>query len=116
MVSGFDWDVGNRGKCRKHGVSIEEIERLFEGSMHVFPDVRHSREETRFIGIGQPAGGRRVLVAFTLRRRRGALLIRPISARYMHANEMKHYEAQIAEPEDEPTGRELRPRLRPDDL
>ena len=27
---GFDWDDGNRDKCQKHGVSIGEIERLFE--------------------------------------------------------------------------------------
>jgi uncharacterized DUF497 family protein len=25
---GFDWDHGNRDKCRKHGVSIGEIESL----------------------------------------------------------------------------------------
>lgn len=23
---GFDWDEGNREKCRKHGVSLPEIE------------------------------------------------------------------------------------------
>jgi uncharacterized DUF497 family protein len=23
---GFDWDAGNREKCRKHGVSTAEIE------------------------------------------------------------------------------------------
>ena len=27
---GFDWDDGNRDKCQKHGVSIGEIERLFD--------------------------------------------------------------------------------------
>ena len=115
-VGGFDWDVGNRVKCRKHGVSTDEIESLFGGLLHVFPDARHSSVETRFIGIGRSAGGRHVLVAFTLRRRRGALLIRPISARYMHAKEVKHYEAQVAGIEDEPSGRELRSGFRPDDV
>lgn len=28
-IAGFDWDRGNRAKCRKHGVSAEEIEALF---------------------------------------------------------------------------------------
>lgn len=27
-------------------------------------------------------------------------LVRPISARYMHAKEVKHYEAQIAKPSE----------------
>jgi len=26
VVEGFDWDEENREKCRRHGVSIEEIE------------------------------------------------------------------------------------------
>jgi uncharacterized DUF497 family protein len=26
--SGFEWDEGNRHKCRKHGVSTEEIEHV----------------------------------------------------------------------------------------
>jgi uncharacterized protein len=28
-VAGFKWDAGNRAKCQKHGVSLEEIEDLF---------------------------------------------------------------------------------------
>jgi hypothetical protein len=27
--SGFDWDEGNRAKCRKHGIPTEVIESLF---------------------------------------------------------------------------------------
>ena len=34
-------------------------------------------------------------MAFTLRSRAGQRLIRPISARFMHAKEIAHYEAQI---------------------
>jgi uncharacterized DUF497 family protein len=57
-VAGFNWDEGNREKCRKHGVTIEEIEREIQ--------------KKRFI--------------------------RPISARFMHAKEIKHYEAQNQNP------------------
>jgi uncharacterized DUF497 family protein len=28
----FDWDDGNRTHCRKHGVSIAEIEALLRGT------------------------------------------------------------------------------------
>jgi uncharacterized DUF497 family protein len=25
-LAGFDWDDGNREKCQKHGVALEEVE------------------------------------------------------------------------------------------
>jgi hypothetical protein len=95
-IDGFDWDDGNRGKCTQHAVPIETIESLFEREVHVFPDPGHSTSETRFLAIGRDAGGRHVFVAFTLRGRDGSRLIRPISARWMHAKEIRHLEAQIA--------------------
>lgn len=98
--AGFDWDHGNRGKCRKHGVSIAEIESLFRGTVHVAPDPAHSTREERFKAIGQTPAGRNVLVAFTLRRRGSDVLIRPISARYMHRREVEHYEKETAKTEE----------------
>jgi hypothetical protein len=38
-------------------------------------------------------------MVFTLRERADALLIRPISARYMHQKEIRHYEEEIAKAE-----------------
>jgi uncharacterized DUF497 family protein len=96
MTNGFDWDAANLEKCCKHGVSIEEIESLFGGQVDVFPDVRHSAKETRFLGIGKTLTGRHVFIAFALRTKLGAQLIRPISARYMHPKEVRHYEAEVA--------------------
>jgi uncharacterized protein len=95
-VAGFDWDAGNIDKCREHGLTIEEIENLFQGKIDVFPDPAHSAAETRFFGIGRAARGRHVFVAFTLRATGGGKLIRPISARFMHANEVIHYAAEVA--------------------
>ena len=46
-LDGFDWDHGNRDKCRKHGVSIAEIESLFDRTVSVGPDVAHSAGEQR---------------------------------------------------------------------
>ena len=89
---GFDWDDGNRTKCWKHGVAAEVIEGLFRGGLTVMPDEAHSREEQRFRAIGRDGKGRAIFIVFTLRRRRDALLIRPISARYMHKKEVEHYE------------------------
>jgi uncharacterized DUF497 family protein len=99
-ATGFDWNHGNRDKCQSHGVSIAEIEMVFRGSIALFPDSRHSKAEERFKAIGRTAVGRHILVVFTLRRRGGGVFIRPISARYMHGKEIKHYEKQKREIEE----------------
>lgn len=95
-VAGFDWDVGNTAKCREHGLSISDIEPLFRRQIAVFPDPAHSADEERFKAIGTTDVGRGVLVVFTLRHRDDEILIRPISARYMHAKEVAYYEEEIA--------------------
>ena len=93
-VSGFDWDDGNRKKCQKHGVSIAEIEVLFVGSPHIAPNPKHSAEEDRFVAIGRTSTGRPVFVAFTMRTKNKGRFIRPVSARYMHAEEIAAYEKE----------------------
>jgi uncharacterized protein len=92
--TGFEWDDANRSKCQKHGVSIEEIEAVFQGRLHVAPDPKHSDIEDRYIAIGRTGTGRPLFVIFAIRVRARERLIRPISARYMHAKEIRNYEAQ----------------------
>jgi uncharacterized DUF497 family protein len=98
QVNGFDWDRGNRGKCQKHGVSIAEIEDLFTHSPRIAPDPRHSANEDRLIAVGRTNAGRPVFVAFTLRTKNKRRLIRPVTARYMHAKEVAAYEKESATP------------------
>jgi uncharacterized DUF497 family protein len=93
-LAGFDWDEGNRKKCQKHGVTLDEIEAALTRPMRVFPDPAHSAVETRYLGIGTTAASRHVLIAFTYRTLGEERFIRPISARFMHAKEIQHYEAQ----------------------
>lgn len=97
VVDGFDWDIGNRAKCQKHGVSVAAIEGLFSGPVAILPDPGHSRREVRLKAIGRTPAGRMVFLVFTERRLGGRLLIRPISARYMHAKEVRAYEKALAE-------------------
>jgi uncharacterized protein len=97
-LAGFDWDEGNRKKCQKHGVALNEIETALGGPLRVVPDPAHSAAETRYLGIGTTAAGRYVLIAFTYRTVGERRLIRPISARFMHAKEIQHYEAQSQDP------------------
>ena len=89
--SEFDWDDGNRGKCQQHGVSIAEIEALFQGTPRIAPDPRHSDAEDRLIAIGRTDEGRALFVVFTLRPEAGRQRVRPISARYMHKKESDRY-------------------------
>jgi uncharacterized protein len=93
-ADGFDWDVGNRSKCQKHGVSIAKIEALLWSDPHVAPDPKHSANEPRLIAVGRNSGGRPMFVGFTLRRKDGMRFIRPISARYMHEQEIEGYEKE----------------------
>jgi uncharacterized DUF497 family protein len=90
----FDWDDGNRKKCEKHGVSVGEIEALLSGTPRVAPDQKHSKAEGRFIAVGRNARRRPIFVSYTLREKDGQLVIRPISARYMHRKEIENYEAE----------------------
>ena len=91
-VIDFDWDGGNRAKCHKHGVSIEEIEAFFLAGPKVAPSQSYAGPEERFIAVGRNDSGRPMFVAFTFRVRGGRTLIRPISARYMHGKEIERYE------------------------
>lgn len=92
-VSGMDWDDGNWPKCGKHGVSREEIEQVLMGMPAVLEDPYP--HESRMRAIGKTSAGRHVFLVFMQREVKGRVLLRPISARYMHGKEVDHYERQI---------------------
>jgi hypothetical protein len=94
QANGFDWDRGNRPKCEKHGLTSAAIESCFARPLAILPDEAHSQHEKRFRAIGRTDKGRRVFMVFTLRRRNEELLIRPISARYMHKREIDAFEKE----------------------
>jgi uncharacterized DUF497 family protein len=82
------------------GVTIREIEALFVGDPRVAPDPGHSAEEDRLIAVGRVGTGRTLFVAFTMRAKNKRRLIRPVSARYMHAKEIAAYEEEGSATED----------------
>ena len=98
-VSGFDWDEGNRAQCQKHGLSIAQIEALFTHTPRIAPDHKHLVDEDRLIAIGRIAG-RPVFVAFTVRVKDKRRFIRPVTARFMHAEEVAAYEEESAPAEN----------------
>jgi hypothetical protein len=56
--------------------------------------------ERRFRAIGKTSEGRFAFIVFTLRGVGGQVLIRPISARYMHEAEVSSYEKAYSDLQD----------------
>ena len=91
VISGFDWDEGNSPKCAKHGVVKAEIEYVLSGEPMVRPD-RTRSDEPRLNAIGRNVAGRYLFIVFMVRKLEDRTLMRPISARYMHQEEIDRYE------------------------
>jgi uncharacterized protein len=86
---GFEWDEWNSGKIwERHQVTPEEAEEIFfHDPCVVRGDRPHSVKEARYGALGQTGRGRRLFVAFTVRKK----LIRVISARDMNRKEDEEY-------------------------
>lgn len=87
---GFQWDTGNIAHCAKHGVPRDEIEHVLAKMTFFIPDPYP--HEPRMRTVGQTLDGRHVFVVFTFREREHERYLRPVSARYMHAKEVRAYE------------------------
>jgi uncharacterized protein len=85
----FDWDDWNVGKnWERHRVTPQEAEDIFfHDPMLLRNDSRHSGTERRYQVMGETTAGRKLLVAFTIRRN----LIRVISARDLNRKESEEY-------------------------
>lgn len=92
----FDWDTGNLNKSyKKHGITQKEAEEIFVSEdFFVAPDVKHSQNEERLIGLGTTTQGEKLLVVFTRRKKK----IRVISTRRMHRKEVEKYEKAQTDP------------------
>jgi uncharacterized DUF497 family protein len=91
---GFQWDRGNAAKCQSHEMSLVEVESLFLDAPLVGPDPFDLEIEQRWRAIGRTVSGRPAFAVFTIRVVDGERLLRPISARYMHAREARKYEQE----------------------
>jgi len=67
---------------------------MFSRPIAILPDAAHSQRESRHRAIGKTEKDRGVFIVFTLRRKGDELLIRPISARYMHKREIDAFEKE----------------------
>jgi len=87
---GFDWNEGNDRKSLKHGVSMDEIESLFDSGPTDFRGsiLEPSHQEWRGLLLGRSSSGNALALIFT---RRGDS-VRPISCRPMRRSERTSYE------------------------
>lgn len=87
----FNWDTGNKGKNKKHGVEDGESEEaFFDGKKIILKDALHSAREPRFILLGQTRRNRLLLIVFTKRGKK----LRIISARDVNKKEKYLYEKE----------------------
>ncbi|MFZ5933192.1 MAG: BrnT family toxin [Patescibacteria group bacterium] len=85
----FDWDKGNIGKNKKHGVGDKEAEEaFFDRKRKIYKDPLHSGKEERNILIGTTKRNRLLYIVFTMRGKE----IRIISARDINQKEVAMYE------------------------
>ena len=74
----FEWDSGNIGKNKKHGVGDWECEEVFfDRNKVTLKDALHSNNETRYITLGKTKHERLLYLIYTARGGR----VRIISAR-----------------------------------
>lgn len=89
-IFSFEWDSGNQTKSiRKHTVTCEEAEEVFEGRRLVplGQQIEPVTAEPRFGILGETRHGRLLFLAFTIRNEK----IRVISARPMNRKERSFY-------------------------
>ena len=65
----FEWDEEKaRANLRKHKVSFEEAETIFDDPLSItISDPDHSKSERRFLDIGESENGRIIVVSYTQR-------------------------------------------------
>ena len=87
----FEWDPKKAaGNAAKHGVTFEEAKTVFfDDDALVIPDPDHSKEEERFIIMGQSVEPRMLVVVHCFRKSGSS--IRIISARKAGTREQKTY-------------------------
>jgi uncharacterized DUF497 family protein len=88
----FEWDISKAASnLSKHGVPFEEAKTVFDDPLYVdFYDPDHSKDEERYLIVGESNRGRLLIVSYTER----GNSIRLISAREVTQTEREAYEEE----------------------
>lgn len=89
----FEWDKGNIDKSyEKRGITPNEAEEVFlDQDILILEDIKHSKEEERFMALGKIFLGNILFLSYTIRKDK----IRIISARFANKKERRLYEQNI---------------------
>jgi hypothetical protein len=89
----FEWDPAKAAaNLSKHEVSFDEAKSAFADTRGLDgPDIEHSSVEARFLRVSVSALGRILTIAYTVRRKDDAEVIRIISARQASRKEKAAY-------------------------
>lgn len=92
----FFWDINKaESNLKKHGVSFEVAQTVFEDPLHLsILDEKHIREE-RWITMGMTFHKEILVLVHTFQDFKNHEVIRIISARKATHREVKHYEERI---------------------
>jgi uncharacterized protein len=87
---GFEWHlIKASANLKKHKVSFEEASTVFRDTQRIeAPDLWHSEDEQRYLGIGRSIQGRVLSIYYTFRGEK----VRIISARLAERWERNEYE------------------------
>lgn len=85
--SKFEWDQHNISKCEKYGLTISEIEAFLVGNPSILIDLKHSKNEVRYIAFGA-FNHRLLFVVYTMRGPLDERKARVISARFARDKEI----------------------------
>jgi uncharacterized DUF497 family protein len=89
----IEWNEDkNKSNRKKHGLSFEKAQQVFDDPLQINIQDRHSNGEERWQTIGIIDGLAIVLVAHTLQDNEGNEIIHIISARKATKRERQHYE------------------------
>jgi len=89
----IEWDENkNRINQKKHSLSFEIAQMVFDDPLHISIQDRHTEGEERWKTLGNIDGFTIILVAHTIKDSENNEIIRIISARKATKQELKHYE------------------------
>jgi uncharacterized DUF497 family protein len=88
----FDWDAGNIDKNLKHSVHDWEIEEAFKDKHRLPAGKMKVKGEERHILLARcETSGKYLRIVYTIRKKYGKKLVRPISATEMSRSNKRRY-------------------------
>ena len=91
----LEWDIGNNLKLQKHGLTVADVESVFDGitafAGRIESSTGESWGENRYLTLGKVNASKIVTIVWTQRGNK----LRPISVRASRPNERTLYEKAI---------------------